>query len=142
MATRVRVTGRAWRAVACGLLIAAAPACTAQDAGPQSNAVDARGLAAMTFDPAIWRDQVAIYSDAFPRRRMVADLRRNHLSTGMTREQVTALIGPPTDTAKFRDHGLVYWVGPEPGGVSIDSQWLLIDLDPSGRVVAIDVATD
>ncbi|HEU0043911.1 outer membrane protein assembly factor BamE domain-containing protein [Sphingomonas sp.] len=96
----------------------------------------------MTFDPQIWADQAAVYAPPYPRRQMVADIRRTHLKAGATRAEVIALLGAPTETDKFADHDLVYWLGPEEGAISVDSQWLLIDLDAAARVNTVAVATD
>lgn len=96
----------------------------------------------MTFDPQRWADQAAVYASPFPRRQMVADLRRTHLKAGATRAEVIALLGVPTETDKFADHDLVYWLGPEEDTISVDSEWLLVDLDTAGRVKTVAVAAD
>jgi len=61
---------------------------------------------------------------------------------GMTRQQIIAMLGSPSSTDKWLDHGLVYVLGPERGLFSIDYEWLLIDFDASGKASKVDVVTD
>ena len=73
---------------------------------------------------------------------MVDDLLRRHALVGLTRAQVVALLGRPTETTYFRDYALVYYLGPESGLAGIDSKWLLVQVDGSGRVSKRLIATD
>ena len=71
-------------------------------------------------------------SSVTPRDRMIADLEANHLSVGMSRDAVIALLGPPEETL---DDGrsLSWCVGLDlPGGVNT----YIVTLDTSGRVVS------
>lgn len=61
---------------------------------------------------------------------------------GMTRTEVLALLGAPPETDKFRNHGLVYVLGPERGFMSIDYEWLLVDFNSAGNVSNVAVVTD
>jgi outer membrane protein assembly factor BamE (lipoprotein component of BamABCDE complex) len=65
---------------------------------------------------------------------MVDDLLRRHSFRGMTREQVTAIVGEPDKTEYFKEWDLVYWLGPERGFMSIDSEWLVFRLDSQKKV--------
>jgi hypothetical protein len=61
---------------------------------------------------------------------MVDDLLKNHPLRGMTREEVTSLLGPKTETEYFREWDLVYYLGPGRYGNAIgDSEWLVIRFD-------------
>lgn len=60
----------------------------------------------------------------------------------MTEPEVVALLGPPTETDKFRDHRLIYVLGPERGFVRIDYEWLAIDFDSDGKVASVAVVSD
>ena len=62
--------------------------------------------------------------------------------SGMSRSEVIALLGAPPDTDKFRDHSLIYVLGPERGLFSIDYEWLAIDLDSTGKVSTVTVVRD
>jgi len=74
---------------------------------------------------------------------MVDDLLREYPLTGMTKDEVTALLGPPTETNYFQaDDNLVYYLGDERGLISIDSEWLVIRLDGGGNVIEYQVLTD
>ncbi len=61
---------------------------------------------------------------------------------GLSRADVLALLGIPPETDKFRNHGLVYVLGPERGLMSIDYEWLLVDFDSAGKVSNVAVVTD
>ena len=92
------------------------------------------------FDAAAWKSQL----DEKPvRLAMVRDLMRRHNLVGKTRAEVIALLGPPlSGDHKFGDEDMVYWLGPENGFISIDSEWLIIDLGDDGRVVSASVVGD
>ena len=85
------------------------------------------------FESAAWQAALSNRTDAV-RIRMVDDLLRRHRFRGMTRQQVTAIIGQPDQTEYFRDWDMVYWLGPERGFMSIDSEWLVFRLDSQQRV--------
>jgi hypothetical protein len=90
------------------------------------------------FDAAGWA-AAAAGSDQ-TRYRMHKDLLRRHSLVGMTRDEVTALLGPPTRTTYFREWDLVYVMGPEPG-FGVDQVWLVLHLADE-RVVEHRVVTD
>ena len=71
------------------------------------------------FDAAAWQGEKTLTNDV--RIRMVDDLLRGHSFRGMTREQVTAIVGEPDKTEYFKEWDLVYWLGPERGFIGIDS---------------------
>lgn len=136
------MSDKAWRFVGCCLLMALPAGCMPTSSGTPNNYGAPGREIGMKFDPQRWADQAAVYASPFPRGQMVSDLRRTQLKTGATRAEVISLLGAPTETDKFTDHDLVYWLGPEEGAISVDSQWLLIDLDAAGRVRTVAVATD
>jgi hypothetical protein len=61
---------------------------------------------------------------------------------GKTRRQVIELLGKPSDDGYFRDWHLVYWIGPERGFMSIDSEWLVLRLGRDDRVVECRIVRD
>jgi hypothetical protein len=73
---------------------------------------------------------------------MADDLLRRGALKRMTRSEVVSLLGPPLDTPYFKGTDMIYMLGPERGWLSIDSEWLLIDLDQRGRVASARLATD
>lgn len=97
---------------------------------------------AMPFDQTVWTDDDAIYQEPNPRRLMADDVMKNHLRTGMSRQDVIALLGKPTDAPHFQDRDLVYWLGSEGGFISIDSSWLVLDLGETGTVEKFELVTD
>ena len=74
-------------------------------------------------------------TDPENRTRIVDDLLSDHALTGMTEQEVLALLGGhDNDRGYFQQEGrLVYWLGPERGLISIDSEWLILEF--SGDVV-------
>jgi hypothetical protein len=106
----------------------------------------------LTFDEAAWRRddmaafQGASYDEVYDatRDRMVGDLLRRHRLVGMTRCEVTGLLGPPDSPGVFPGCGMVYWLGPDHRGTwgHLDSKWLLLTCDAEGTVVDCKTATD
>ena len=96
----------------------------------------------MKFDRALWVDEDKFYDAPYPRAQMLGDVRSQVLKKGMSRQDVIAALGEPSDSGKFADRGLAYWVSPEKGTISIDSQWLVVALDAQGKVTDTDIATD
>ncbi len=92
------------------------------------------------FDAAAWQGEKTLTNDV--RIRMVDDLLRRHSFRGMTREQVTAIVGEPDKTGYFKEWDLVYWLGPERGFMSIDSEWLVFRLDSQKKVTDLRIVSD
>ena len=69
------------------------------------------------------------------RTRIVDDLLANHELVGMTEEEILALLGDCDNESGYfqQQDRLVYWLGPERGLMSIDSEWLILDF--AGEVV-------
>lgn len=76
------------------------------------------------FDSDRWK--IAVNEQKPVRLRMVDDLRRRHKLEGMSRQDIEQLLGKPPQTNYFREYEYVYWLGPERGFISIDSEWLCI----------------
>jgi len=76
------------------------------------------------------------------RIRMVDDLLHRHRFGGMTRDQVTAIVGEPDKTEYFRDWDMVYWLGPERGFMGIDSEWLVFRPDGQKKVSDYKIVRD
>jgi hypothetical protein len=72
---------------------------------------------------------------------MVDDLLARGLLEGLTLAQAGELLGPPSDTAHFPGRGPCWYLGPEPGALSVDSAWLLLDLR-GDRIAGGRVVTD
>ena len=92
------------------------------------------------FDAAQWR-QVQT-ADNHVRLRMVDWLVRSGELDGLTREEVVELLGPPDGGPYFRDWDFVWWLGPERGFTSIDSEWLVLRIGSDGRVAEYRVLRD
>ena len=92
------------------------------------------------FDSASWKAENR-EGAAGVRVRMVDDLLRTRKLVGMSRAQLEDLLGVPPATAYFREYDYVYWLGPERGLFSIDSEWLVVKCG-QGLVVSARVVTD
>jgi len=93
-----------------------------------------------SFDAGQWRSVVR--SDDYSRQEMVGSLIWNDRLEGMTREELEALLGPDCDCAYFDDWDLVYCLGPERSWLSLDSEWLVIRFDETGRFAEYALVTD
>ena len=73
--------------------------------------------------------------DPETRTRIVDDLLANHELVGMTEEEILALLGDHDNEAGYfqQQDRFIYWLGPERGLMSIDSEWLILDF--AGEVV-------
>jgi hypothetical protein len=94
------------------------------------------------FDAAVWRDSVQAFSPLAPRGCMVDDLMATGRLRGLLRRDIVALLGEPRPKEYFKEYDLVYWLGPERGLFSIDSEWLVFRLDGAGRVREARLVTD
>lgn len=60
---------------------------------------------------------------------MVDDLLSKYELMGMTKEEVITLLGQSTDTEYFKtENNMAYYLGPERGLISIDSEWLVLEM--------------
>ena len=94
------------------------------------------------FTPALWQDRAASQLPGAIRGCLVDDLIAHAPIRGRSRADIVALLGEPSKTDYFKDYDLVYWLGPERGLISIDSEWLVIRLDSLGRVSDVRLVTD
>ena len=92
------------------------------------------------FDSTRWKAENRLDAEGV-RVRMVDDLLRTQKLVGMSRAQLENLLGVPPVTEYFREYDYVYWLGPERGLFSIDSEWLVVRCD-HGVVVSAQVVTD
>jgi hypothetical protein len=94
----------------------------------------------VSFDQAVWKAENTHAAKGM-RVHMVDDLLRKHPLVRMSKGQVDDLLGVPPPTEYFREYDYVYWLGPERGAFSIDSEWLVLKLD-NGSVVRAELVTD
>jgi hypothetical protein len=85
-----------------------------------------RNLARPRFNSDAWK---SVPADDPGKLAMVDDLLARHKLVGMTRTEIDAMLGTPPKTSNFRNYDYVYWLGPERGFMSIDSEWLCIAFD-------------
>lgn len=89
------------------------------------------------FSPEKWNQQKD------KRVWMVDDLIENYNLVGMNKEKIIELLGESPSTNYFKEpNNLVYWLGPERGFISIDSEWLIIWLNQNGIVINYEIMRD
>jgi hypothetical protein len=95
------------------------------------------------FDPAVWNDPTRSLEPPYLRSCMVDDLLAQGLLLQKTEAEVITLLGTPEPPEHgFNDYDLVFVLGPERGFISIDYEWLLLNLDDQGRVKEALLMTD
>jgi hypothetical protein len=97
------------------------------------------------FDSEIWRNPNSakyVSYDLTPRQRMLDDVIENVLP-GSTQPEIEALLGESTNTGYFSqsERDLIYVLGAE-RGLGVDSEWLLIWFDDSGKFQRYEITTD
>ena len=70
------------------------------------------------------------------RADMMASLLRKHPLIGLSRQQVTALLGAPTQAPSSGDIDMIYVLGNDGTMFAIDNEWLEIHLDKHDRVTS------
>lgn len=98
--------------------------------------------APVPFERAAWLNGENASSTDAPRLRMADGLVASRVLLGKPRAELEALLGPPTKTNKFKNFDLVYWLGPERGFMSIDSEWLVIRFDSTNKAVQASIVGD
>ena len=82
---------------------------------------------------------------AEPRERvwMVDDLLTKYDFTGMDVVSLESILGKESDTSYFEaPRRLVYYLGDERGIISIDSEWLIFDVNDEGIVTNVNIMRD
>lgn len=92
------------------------------------------------FDSVAWQDKTQVEKGI--RLEMADRLIARARLINKTRAEVVEMLGEPPPTSYFADWDLVYWLGPERGYFSIDSEWLVLRLGESGRVVDNRIVRD
>ncbi len=80
----------------------------------------------------------------YPEKRvdMVDDLLSKYELMGMTQEEVISLLGQSTDTEYFKtENNMVYYLGPERGSISIDSEWLVLEVQKN-QITKVNILRD
>ncbi|MBD2101664.1 hypothetical protein [Leptolyngbya sp. FACHB-261] len=96
----------------------------------------------MSFDATVWKARSADSGAMWPTRlRMVDDLLAQHKLQGLTRDDITRLLGP-ADNVNASARDLEYYLGPERGLIRMDSETLVIHLDQNGRVKEYEIYRD
>jgi hypothetical protein len=101
----------------------------------------------LSFDSARWKDTTSSESvggDISDRQKMLGDVVSNVLP-GRHRQELEEMLGLSLETRYFANTGrdLIYLLGRERDSLfGVDSEWLLIWLDESGRLERYEVWTD
>lgn len=92
------------------------------------------------FDPIAWQDEIQVKAGL--RLGMADRLIARGTFQGKTRAEVVQLLGEPPPTDYFHNWDLVYWLGPERGFMSIDSEWLVFRFAADGRCSEYRIVRD
>ena len=103
-------------------------------------ALDIWAVPAPAFDSVAWKDEIKTEQGC--RLEMADWLIDKRFLDGKTRLEVITMLGEPPHTGYFKDWDLVYWLGRERGFISIDSEWLVVRLDPKGWVREYRIVRD
>jgi hypothetical protein len=98
----------------------------------------------LSFDAAGWQGRTSnVGAPPTVRERMVSDVVTRTLP-GKTKLEIEQLLGPSLETSYFKSErmDLIYFLGPEQGLFSVDSEWLLIWLDAGSRFKGAAVKRD
>ena len=96
----------------------------------------------MPFDSHVWTTRLFDENKEPVRIRMVDNLIQKYELRGMTRSEIIDLLSEPPETGYFSEYDFVYWLGPERGFLSIDSEWLAIKFGPDDRVRKFAIVRD
>lgn len=89
------------------------------------------------FNPTKW----ALYPEK--RTLMIEKLFADYDFIDLSRKEVASLLGEPTKTAYFKNtNNLVYYLGPERGLMSVDSEWLIITFNEKDTVSKVEIKRD
>ncbi len=94
----------------------------------------------ISFDSAQWKS-APLYGINDIRYRMHNNLLKKHKLIGMPKEEIVKLLGPQSDPSYFQSWDLRYWMGPEPGFISLDSIWIIMKLKDN-KVIKYEIVTD
>jgi len=97
-------------------------------------------LPVRTFDSDRWKQAERL--DDQVRIQMIEHPMWSGKLDGMSRTELLALLGAPSNVGYVRDRDYVYWLGNERSLLSLDSEWLVVDVDASGRVSRYEVVSD
>ena len=98
------------------------------------------------FDRSVWFDTTSaeyVEGDITPRQKMLAEVVAS--LPGRTRQELERMLGPSLETGYFQSSGrdLIYVTGPQRDSFfAIDSEWLLIWLDDTGRFERYAIVSD
>ncbi len=93
------------------------------------------------FNAVQWKDERFVNSRNPIKIRMVDDLLNKKKLIGMSKSEINELLGMPPKTAYFSNYDYVYWLGPERGLISIDSEWLAIKFE-NDKAIEAKIVTD
>ncbi|MDI6756745.1 MAG: hypothetical protein QME32_01840, partial [Endomicrobiia bacterium] len=100
----------------------------------------------LKFDSDAWKEKTSLETiNGISRREMMLkDIVRNILP-GKNKKKIAELLGQPSATTYFSDTGkdMIYFLGPERTSMfNIDSEWLLIWFDKSGKFDRYKIVND
>jgi len=97
----------------------------------------------LPFDSEVWKNSEADLTHNSTRIRMADSLVDEHLTPGMTREQLIELLGPPDKTTDiFNGQFMSYLLGRERSRFALDKEWLFVSLDNDYRATGFSMGSE
>jgi hypothetical protein len=100
----------------------------------------------LPFEKEEWLHGTSKNQQNFPRLEMADDLMAKKTLYGMGKKEILAMLGEPDQKdvqwGEKDQFGLLYWLGPERGLMSVDSEWLGITFDKKGKVSQYKLVRD
>lgn len=94
------------------------------------------------FDSNVWKQVDGRVSNDSRRQAMLRDVRRNHLTPGLTRAEVLDLLGAPSsEGGHVSEYWFEYFLGPSRKLLDyLEWEWLIVRFDgSSGRLIEVQV---
>lgn len=98
------------------------------------------------FDRSVWFDPASteyVEGDITPRQKMLAEIVAG--LPGHNRQELEKMLGSSLETSHFQSSGrdLIYVTGPQRDSLfAMDSEWLLIWLDDTGKFARYEIVND
>ncbi len=100
-------------------------------------------VAPLSLVPSWWNATNFDWGDPLHKRARIADrLISSQALIGRSKSDIAKMLGEPPPTEYFREWDMVYILGSERGFFSIDSEWLVIQLDSSGTATDASIVRD
>lgn len=99
----------------------------------------------LIFDPVRWRANGSTLWGPTDRQRMVANLLAKYSFPQMRRDSVLVILGPASNglgPLSGPDNEMRYELGPTPGWISLEADWLILSVNADNTIGVYDLTTN